>query len=311
MVFRQDRVSIAEGVAPTADQMLSFAVPARDVRGRVVRLDAALGAILAAHAYPPAQARLLGEALLLTALLGATLREGAGYAAGLTLQAQSTGGPIELLVCDYSAGQLRGYLRARDGRVMPDDGDLGALFGSGHLAITLDPTAESERYQGIVPLEGTSLTAAVEAYFRNSEQLPTLVRTAVAEDGPFGRVAGGMLLQYLPRGEAGRARLFAEDEGAPEPPDWQHMRTLAATITDAELADPALSGEDLLWRLFHEEQVRVAPGPVPARGCRCSVAHIKDVLGRFPEAERATMRGDDGKISVDCQFCSRTFAVDL
>lgn len=298
--------SLAEGLAPTADRMLSFAVPARDVRGRVVRLDAALGAILAAHAYPPAQARLLGEALVLTALLGATLREGAGEAAGLTLQAQATGGAIALLVCDYSAGQLRGYLRAREDVVLPEHGDLQALFGSGHLAITLDPAAGAERYQGIVPLEGASLTEAVETYFRHSEQLPTLIHTAVA-----GHVAGGLLLQYLPRGEAGRSRLFTQDEGVPEPADWQHMRTLAATVTDAELTDAALSAEDLLWRLFHEEQVRVAPGPVPSRGCRCSVAHIRDVLGRFPEAERATMRGDDGLVSVDCQFCSRVFKVAL
>ena len=312
MVPRQDRLTVlTEGLAPVADRSLSFAVPPRDVRGRVVRLDASLNAILAAHDYPPPLARLLGEALVLTALLGATLREGAGDSAGLMLQAQASGGAVDLLVCDYHAGQLRGYLRADPGVGVDDAADLAAVFGTGHLAITLDPTASSERYQGIVPLEGRSLTAVVEAYFRDSEQLPTLICSAVSHGAATGWIAGGLLLQYLPRGEEGRARLFAQDEGAPEPPDWQHMRILAATITPGELTDPALSAEALLWRLFHEEEVRVVPGLTPSRGCRCSVAHIKDVLGHFPEAERATMRGEDGRIAVDCQFCSRVFAVEL
>lgn len=293
---------IREGVAPVADRSLSFAVPARDVRGRLARLDASISAILAAHAYPPALAAVLGEALVVTALLGATLREDGG---GLTLQAQSQG-PIELLVCDWQAGQLRGYLSgAPDTRA----GDLASMFGPGHLAVTLDATAASERYQGIVPLEGAGIADAIESYFRSSEQLPTLIRTGMAGDPDAGYTAGGLLLQYLPRSEEGRARLFAEDDGAPEPPDWQHMRTLAATVTPAELADTALSEEALLWRLFHEEEVRLAPGPVPQRGCRCSPAHIADVLGRFPEAERAEMRGPDGLIGVDCKFCARVWKI--
>ncbi len=300
-----------EGLAPVADRTLSFAVPDRNARGRLARLDATLDTILSAHAYPPPLARLLGEALVLTALLGATLREGAGDGAGLTLQAQASGGAVDLLVCDYAAGQLRGYLRAADDAVIADGADLSAIFGEGHLAITLDPTDAAERYQGIVPLEGASLTAAVEDYFRNSEQLPTLIRTAVAHDAANGWTAGGVLLQYLPKGETGQTRLFAADTGAAEPADWQHMRVLAGTVTPAELTDPSLSFETLLWRLFHEEQVRIVPGPVPSRGCRCSIAHIRDVIGRFPEAERATMRGDDGKIGVDCQFCARTFTVEL
>ena len=146
-----------------------------------------------------------------------------------------------------------------------DHADLAAVFGSGHLAITLDPTDAAERYQGIVALEGASLTAVVEAYFRDSEQLPTLVATAVSHSPATGWIAGGLLLQYLPRGEEGRARLFAQDDGAPEPADWQHMRILAATITPGELTDPALSAEALLWRLFHEEggACRRRPDPDP------------------------------------------------
>ena len=302
-------LTISDTLAPAADRALGFAVPARDARGRLVRLDASINATLSAHDYPAPLARLLGEALVLTALLGATLRDGAG--GGLTMQAQAGGGAVDLLVCDYHAGQLRGYLRVADADKAVDGADLPTLFGGGHLAITLDPTAASERYQGIVPLEGASLTAAVEDYFRNSEQLPTLVRAAVSGDAVSGWAAGGLLLQYLPKGEIGQARHIIRDEGEAEPADWQHMRIIASTVTDAELTDTTLSFEILLWRLFHEEEVRIAETIAPSRGCRCSPAHVRDVLMRFPAEELATMRGDDGRIGVDCQFCARTFAVDL
>ncbi len=295
-------MSVKEGLAPVRDRCLSFTVPARNVRGRIIRLDASINAILAAHDYPSALAHLLGQALVVTAMLGATLRENGG---GLTLQAQGDG-PVSLLVCDYNAGQLRGYLRGA-----PDTpaGDLAEMFGAGHLAITLDPTDASERYQGIVPLEGASIAAAIEQYFKDSEQLPTLIRTAVQGDAVTGYSAGGLLLQYLPRGEEGQRRLFAEDDGTPEPEDWQHMRTLAETVKANELTDPELTEEVLLWRLFHEEEVRLQPGPTPTRGCRCSLTHIRDVIASFPEAERADMCGEDGMIGVDCQFCSRVWKV--
>lgn len=296
-----------EGVAPVADRVLGFSVGGRNVRGRVVRLDASLNAVLAAHDYPPALATLLGEALVLTALLGATLPEDAGGASGqLTLQAQSKGGPVDLLVCDYRAGAVRGYLR-HDGSEVAAGQDLGALFGDGHLAITLEPTAAAERYQGIVPLEGASLAEAAEGYFTSSEQLPTLVRLAVRWDAGHGWVGGGLLVQHLARMEIGGERLSVVDMH----PDWQHMLALASTMTQAELTDLSLSEETLLWRLFHDETVRVVPGPVPTRGCRCTLAHIEDVLGNFPEADRAEMRDADGRIKVDCAFCARVFAVAL
>ncbi|MGI4878183.1 MAG: Hsp33 family molecular chaperone HslO [Janthinobacterium lividum] len=312
---------IPEGVAPVADRVLGFSVGARNVRGRVVRLDAALNAVLAAHDYPPPLATVLGEALVLTALLGATLRDDAGGDAGsagggqLTLQAQSKGGPVDLLVCDYRAGAVRGYLRhdgsdvgALAGRGDAAGGlDLNTLFGEGHLAITLDPTAAAERYQGIVPLEGASLAEAAEGYFANSEQLPTLIRLAVRWDATTGWVGGGLLVQHLARSEIGGERLSIADMN----PDWQHVLALASTMSDDELTDLSLSEETLVWRLFHDEEVRVVPGPVPTRGCRCTLAHIKDVLSSFPPDERAEMAGDDGRIKVDCAFCARVFAVEV
>ncbi len=290
-----------EGVAPVADRVLGFSVAARNVRGRVVRLDAALNAVLAAHDYPPALATLLGQALVLTALLGATLREDEGQ---LTLQAQAKGGPVDLLVCDYRAGAVRGYLR-HDGSEVAEGADLATLFGDGHLAITLDPTAAAERYQGIVPLEGASLAEAVEGYFFQSEQLPTLVRTAVRWDAATGWVGGGLLVQHLARAEIGGERLSVADMH----PDWSHALALASTMSDAELTDLSLSEETLVWRLFHDEEVRVTPGPVPTRGCRCTLAHIENVIGQFPAGERAEMAGDDGRIKVDCAFCARSFLI--
>ena len=292
-----------EGVAPVADRVLGFSVGQRNVRGRVVRLDAALNAVLAAHDYPAPLATLLGQALVLTALLGATLREDEGQ---LTLQAQSKGGPVDLLVCDYRAGAVRGYLR-HDGSEVATGLDLEALFGDGHLAITLDPTAAAERYQGIVPLEGASLAEAAEGYFVHSEQLPTLIRLAVRWDDTTGWVGGGLLVQHLARSEIGGERLSVEDLN----PDWQHVLALASTMSDAELTDLSLAEETLVWRLFHDEEVRVTVGSVPTRGCRCTLAHIRDVLSSFPDAERAEMAGDDGRIKVDCAFCARVFAVEV
>jgi molecular chaperone Hsp33 len=298
---------VPEGLAPIADRALGFTVAARNVRGQMVRLDTALNAVLAAHAYPAPLARLLAEALTVTALLGATLRQDAKLADGqLTLQAQAKGGPVDLLVCDYRAGAVRGYLNFDAAAAFDAAMTLPQLFGTGHLAITLDQSDAAERYQGIVPLEGDSLAHAVEGYFANSEQLPTLIRLGVAGSETTGWIAGGQDAAPAARRELGGERLDVVDLH----PDWQHVSTLAATTAPDELTDPALTAEALLWRLFHEEAVRITPGAVPGRGCRCNIGHIRDVLERFPEAERAEMRGPDGRIGVDCKFCSRVFAID-
>lgn len=291
-----------EGLAPVADRALGFSVAARNVRGQVVRLDATLNAVLAAHAYPPALARLLAEALTVTALLGAVLRQDDGQ---LTLQAQSKGGAVDLLVCDYRAGAVRGYLNFDPRAAVAEGMTLEDLFGEGHLAITLDQTAASERYQGIVPLEGTGIAEAIESYFANSEQLPTLIKLGVAGDASTGWIAGGLLVQHLARRELGGERLDVADLH----PDWQHVAVLAETTTIAELTDPDLAAETLLWRLFHEETVRISEGVTPVRGCRCNPAHIASVIESFPEAERAEMRGDDGMIGVDCKFCARVWKI--
>ena len=288
------------------DQPLVFTIVARHVRGRFVRLGPVLNTILSAHSYPPVAEKLLAEALVLTVLLGSTLKTDGGQ---LTLQAQTGGGPIELLVCDYRGGELRGYLKfdaERLAEVGPDP-TLFALFGEGFLAITFDQPATDERYQGIVPLEGVSIGDAAEHYFEQSEQIPSLIRLAARHDHEAVCVAGGLLLQHLPEGEVGRDRLHTRHDH----PEWEHARTIAMTLKPEELTDPAHSLETLAWRLFHEDEVRVESGIIVSRGCRCSLDYFAGVLRQFPETERVDMADEAGNIVVDCAFCSRIFPIPL
>ena len=206
---------------------------------------------------------------------------------------------------------MRGYVRHDPDRLaeMPAEPSLFALFGKGHLAITFDQAATGERYQGIVPLEGGSLAEAVESYFAQSEQLPSMVRVAVAARGAAGHVAGGIVMQHLPEGEEGRERLHTRLDH----PEWEHVAALGRTISATELLDETLALDSIVWRLFHEEsaggEVRVLPLVALARGCRCSVDHIRDVIGRFPADEQAGMADPDGLIRVDCAFCARVFPI--
>jgi molecular chaperone Hsp33 len=285
------------------DVALGVTIPTRSARGRVARLGPALDAILANHDYPPVLEKLLAEALVLTALLGALLKDPGGQ---LTVQAQTKEGIVDLLVCDYLGGELRGYLR-HEPALLADAAhapSLGSLFGHGYLAITFDQPATDERYQGIVPLEGDSLAEAAQSYFSQSEQIPSIVRLA-AHKGADGKwVGGGILFQHLPEGEVGRERLHTRLDH----PDWDHVAVLAGSTREEELTDPALSLEDLTWRLFHEEpEVRTLPSVPLVKGCRCNPDYVRSVIGRFPEEERAAMADEDGLIRVNCEFCSTSF----
>lgn len=288
------------------DRLLHFTLPHRDARGRTVRLGPVLDTILSAHSYPAPIRQMLAEALVVTALLGSLLKDEDSQ---LTLQAQTQDGVVDLLVCDYRNGELRGYVRHDRARLdeLGPTPSLYALFGEGFLAITFDLAATRQRYQGVVPLEGNSLAEACESYFFQSEQVPTLIRVAVLSS-TSGCVAGGLLLQHLPEGEEGRERLHAQLDH----PEWEHVAILGGSVKPDELTDPALDLETVIWRLFHEErEIRVEQGSALERGCRCTVAHYRDVLSRFDPEARAEMRNDAGKILVDCAFCSREFDIDL
>jgi molecular chaperone Hsp33 len=307
------------------DAILPFAVESLDLRGRVVRLGPALDALLSAHDYPEPVSKLLGEAVVLTVMLGSSLK----FDGRFILQTQSDG-PVRMLVVDFvSPGRLRACARidagalARaiaDGRVTAGD-----LLGRGHLAMTIDQGAGMNRYQGLVALEGGSLEDVAHEYFLRSEQIPTRVRLAVAEEYNAGASgprrswrAGGMLLQFLPH-KSERMRgpdLHPGDapEGAavhelPEDEAWVTGRSLAATVEDIELIDPQVSGERLLYRLFHEHGVRVfRPVDVVAQ-CSCSRDSVSAMLKSFSQDDRDHMV-EDGVISVTCEFCNANYRFD-
>lgn len=288
------------------DVALGVTIPDRHARGRAVRLGPAIDAVLANHAYPPVIETLLAEALVLTAMLGSMLKDGGGQ---MTLQAQTENGIVDLLVCDYLNGELRGYVR-HDADRLAEAGpapSLFALFGKGYLAITFDQAATRERYQGIVPLEGESLALAAQSYFSQSEQIPSIVRLAAAKaDGRW--TAGGILFQHLPEGEEGRERIHTKLDH----PDWPHVAVLVGSVKDDELLDRDLALDELVWRLFHEEEeVRILPAVALSRGCRCDPAYVRSVIAKFPAEERAAMVGEDGFIRVDCAFCATDFPIAL
>jgi molecular chaperone Hsp33 len=287
------------------DQALGFAIPSRSARGRLVRLGPTLDTVLSAHAYPPAIEALLAEALCLVALVGSTLKDAGGQ---LTMQTRSEQGVVQLLVCDYRGGEVRGYVEYDAGKLAqaPEQPSLFALFGPGYLAITFDLATTGERYQGIVPLDGETLTEAVENYFVQSEQIPTLVRIGIRREADGRHVAGGLFLQHLPEGEDGRERLHTRLDH----PEWEHVQALGSTTGVDELADAALTLETLVWRLFNEEDdVRILVRTPLVRGCRCTAEYIASVIAKFSIEERREMADENGIIAVDCAFCATKFPV--
>ena len=286
------------------DVALGVTVPGRHARGRTARIGPTLDRILANHGYPPLLEHLLAEALVLTALLGSLLKDPNGQ---LTIQAQTENGAIDLLVCDYKGGELRGYIRHDSGRLAEagPNPSLFSLFGKGYLAITFDQPATDERYQGIVPLEGEGLAQAAQSYFAQSEQIPSIVRLSARKDEQ-GWVAGGMMFQHLPEGEEGRDRLHTRLDH----PEWPHIAVLVGSVTPEELTDRNLPLDELVWRLLNEEEeVRTLDPVALTRGCRCSPDYIASVIARFPAEDREQMIGDDGLIRVDCAFCATSFPI--
>jgi molecular chaperone Hsp33 len=301
------------------DMILPFEVAPLDLRGRVVRLGPALDEILNAHAYPAAISKLLGEAIVLTVLLGSSLK----FDGRFILQTK-TDGPVRMLVVDYrSPGRVRACAQFDPATIAGDaPKSAGELLGRGHLAMTIDQGPEMNRYQGLVALAGGSLEDAAHEYFLRSEQIPTRVRLAVAEElragagGPRHRWrAGGMLLQFLPK-KAERMRGPDLDPGdapagtarhdIPEDDAWVEGRSLIATVEDIELIDPSLSSERLLYRLFHERGVRVFKSAAVEAKCSCSRDSVTNMLKSFSQADRDEMV-QDGVISVTCEFCNSKY----
>ena len=305
------------------DTVMPFEVAALDVRGRVVRLGPVIDEILERHAYPAPVAKLLGEAVVLTIMLGSSLKIDGRF----ILQTQSDG-PVRMLVVDFTApDKIRACARFDNDRVAAAIAENkvsgGALLGRGHLAMTIDQGPDMSRYQGLVALEGGGLEQAAHEYFHRSEQIPTRVRLAVAEELRAGNGggashcwrAGGIMLQFLPK-SPDRARIADLDPGdAPEgtvphtvkeDDAWVEGRALIETVEDVELIDPALSSERLVYRLFHERGVRVFRGSDVRAECSCSRDNVEAMLKSFSQDDRDHMV-ENGMISVTCEFCSANY----
>lgn len=285
------------------DLIASFSLDASPVRGRVVRLGAnALDPILRRHDYPRPVAMLLGEALSLAALVGSLLKADGR----LVVQAQGEG-PVPLLVAEHGAGGLRGYARiaqgeherlARENRMAP-----AALLGAGNLVMTLDMGEGKTAYQGVVQLEGATLAACAETFFRVSEQTDTQIRLAVGEvterEGPASWRAGGVLMQ----------RIAADAARGDTAEDWNRASILFATLRDEELVDPGLSTERMLYQLFHEEGARMTEPTALEDRCSCNEGRLTDVMKQFPADELRTLVEPDGNLHARCQFCSRDYVI--
>ena len=317
----------AVGAAAPDDRVLPYAVPALDIRGRVVRLGLSLDQILDRHRYPEPVARVLGEAAALTVMLGTTLKSEGRF----QLQTKSDG-PISMLVVDFNAPDSYRAMAHYDADRLAQAIDAGAvstgeLLGRGHLAMTVDQGSEATRYQGVVALDGQSLEEAGHQYFRQSEQIPTRIRLGVGSvltGGGLAWRAGGLIVQFMPNspdrmraaelspGDApeGHEILAGGDHDGIADDAWAETRSLVGTIEDHELLDPTLESERLLYRLFHERGAHVFE-PIPVRdACRCSRERVLGMLRGFPLEDRKAMIADDGSLVVTCEFCSRRYGFD-
>ena len=287
--------------APADDLAAAFQIEGWPVRGRIVRLGDTIDAILSAHAYPEPVAALLGEACALAALVGSSLK----FEGRLIVQAQGDG-PVRYVVADYDTnGHMRGYCRFDEEAVAAASQGFArpgarSLLGQGVFVMTLDRGPDFERTQGITPIEGESLSLAAEHYFQQSEQIPTKVRLAVgsvATDEGMAWRAGGALIQLI----AGDDARGSTEEA------WDRSRALFQTLADDELLDPTITPEVLLFRLFHEDGVRLEDARALVAQCRCSRERIAGVLTSFDPAERADMVEADGKIRVTCEYCATVY----
>lgn len=293
-------------MADADDFILPFQVGDGAVRGRIVRMGRAIDAILKPHGFPDAASELVGEAVALAALMGSSLK----FDGKLIFQAQGDGA-VKMLVADYtSEGAVRATASVSGAAAARG---LGALMGKGHLAITIDQGPDMERYQGVTPIEGKTLEEAAIAYFNQSEQIPTAVKLAVGKvyrpGGGEEWRAGGVIVQFMPGEGGARERGEAVLRSDEDDEAWSRASAFLNTTQADELLDPGLTAEDLLYRLFHEDGVRVFEArPVAAR-CSCNADKIAAVLSRYAAEELADL-AEDGRIKVSCEFCRRDYFFD-
>ncbi|KZK85296.1 33 kDa chaperonin [Pseudovibrio sp. Ad13] len=316
----------AQPTAAGVDAVVPFAVEALDVRGRVINMGPVLNSMLARHKYPAPVNKLLSEAIVLTAMLGSTLK----FEGRLTLQAQ-TDGAVSTLVVDFNAPDglraMAQFSEEKAAEIAANDGfKPDHLLGKGHLAFTIDQGVHTSRYQGIVVLNGTTLEEAAHEYFQKSEQIPTFVRLGVAEvltkaeegGADHSWAAGGIMVQFLPQSldrlkqadiHPGDAPEGHEAHEIDEDDAWVEARSLVETVKDDELIDPSLTVEGLLYRLFHERGASVFSPQVMADKCTCSEEKITAMMQNFSEADKTEMKAE-GTVHIKCDFCSKDYELD-
>ena len=295
-------------IVPGGDFVLPFDIAKAGVRGRFVRLDAASARALSAHVLPEPAARVAGEAVALGALLGTALK----LDGRLTIQTKGDG-PLDLIAADYYGADenrprgVRGYARLDAERFAALAApDFAQLAGKGALAITIEPRVGGKTYQGITELAAEGIAASAETYFAQSEQLPTVIKLAAAplyvagDPVPHWR-AGGIMLQMTP--ESATQGIESRSD------DWDRLSLLLKTVEDIELVDTSLAPETLLWRLFHEDEVRVQPPEPVIFRCDCNADRITAVLRGYGADDRAGLADPDGIIRARCEFCGKTHEI--
>ncbi|WP_111733045.1 Hsp33 family molecular chaperone HslO [Roseovarius amoyensis] len=316
-------MTLAEKIA-WDDTILPFQLDASDTRGRVARLDGVLDGILKQHDYPPAVEALVAEMALLTALIGQTVK----LRWKLSLQVQ-TKGPVRMIATDYFAptapgepARMRAYA-GFDGARLGDGAPFDQL-GDGYFAVLIDQGPGSDPYQGITPLTGGSLSTCAEAYFAQSEQLPTRFALSFGRSTEAGQQerwrAGGIMVQHMPKaspgflgeGGSGEGGLLSAadvvDEDGEE--NWNRVNMLLDTVEALELIGPSVAPTDLLVRLFHQEVPRAFDFQPVRFGCTCSEARVRQSLSIYSARDIEKMTTDQGTVTADCQFCGTHYVLD-
>ncbi|MES2729771.1 MAG: Hsp33 family molecular chaperone HslO [Pseudomonadota bacterium] len=300
MTDKPDNNNILEFPMPGSDRLQTFQLEKSLIRGRIIRLGDVLNQILNPHDYPPAVAQVVAEGALLALLLSSMLK----YDGVFTLQIQGDG-PVAMMVADVrNHTEVRACATLRKDRIagLHDDADLQSLFGKGYIAFTVDQGSHTERYQGIVELQGATLAESVTHYFTQSEQLRTYLRVAARRDDAGAWSAGGIMIQSLPL----ETNAIQDEIHLMYEEDWGRAQILLSSVTNDELVDDRLHENTVLYRLFHQEEVRVYPAQSVTKGCRCTIEKLENILAMMPADDRRDM-AEDGKITMSCEFCSKDF----
>lgn len=285
---------------PDDSHIQTFQLEKANLRGRIVRIGTVLNDIIKPHHYPDAIESLVAEAVTLALLLGSMLK----YEGTFILQAQGDGAVKRIISDVTSKHEVRGtagFDVEKLAEVMKlENPTIKDLMGTGYLAFTVDQGEHAERYQGIVELQGDSLKTSIQHYFAQSEQINTAINLAVKKDEKGNWRAGAIMLQHMPEHEK------IPQDAKPIAENWLRASILLETCQEEELLDPRLSDDTLLYRLFHEEGIRVFPSQKLTKGCRCTTEKLQSVLKTLSEEEKKEV-AVDGKITMTCEFCNRHF----